>query len=369
VGVETSTDDNLKSLGRKGSSRRSREGMEMLSAAGVITLFNSLLIHPGATPASIEQDLDFLKTVDHGLFKMVTVRPYAGTEVRESLQQHHQLHGGEFLPYVSYDNPVVQRFSGLIALLDSRVLGARDPFFTLLDLLLGAKLNQTVGQRPRINASALNCLWASISDLNHLRADVFSRLLDCAVANLDATSVFADATREFGTLHRHIATFGKSLYTSGAWMNERHFRAIAAATTLMVVLQGSGCDTVDPPGMDTEDTGSDDTAPLVDTADTESELDSETETDTELLWCEETGESEQRSRVNDLMWRGCGGSAYLPSGVSFYLDDDGRFLEVIASGDAETDAELTECYRELFADEQFPCLDEQVGFISFLGAE
>ncbi len=252
VGVETCTDDNLKTLGRKGSSSRSRAGMEMLSSAGVITLFNSLLIHPGATASSIAQDLDFLKTVEHGLFKMVAVRPYAGTEVRENLQQNHWLHGGEFLPYVSYDDPVVQRFSELSVLLDSRVLGPGDPFFTLLDLLLGAKLNQTVGERSRINASALNSLWAFIAELNQLRTGVFSRLLDCATGDCDATAVFTNASREFGTLHRDISTLGKSLYVSGTWMNEWHFRAIAAATTLMVVLQGAGCNNVNAPVTDTE---------------------------------------------------------------------------------------------------------------------
>ncbi len=383
VGVETATGESLKNLGRKGSAGRARTGMAMLADAGVITLFNSLLIHPGATVQSVLDDLDFLETVSLGLFKMVTVRPYAGTEVRARLQEKGLLRGGSFLPMVEYEDPAISRFARLTMRLDSRVLGMRDPYYALLDQLLGALLNDKAGSKI-VRSESRDELWRLIEPLNRQRVASTRQLLACAINDTDPAPVLQQAVRAFDDIHRQIAFAGARLYADKEFTAERHFRAMAAAATFAFVLPlSAGCNQAQSVDEDTDsqtetndiegDTGTD-TDDSTQSSSSESEADTDTgedtdpeEEETDSNGCTVSDVNRDENSLEGWLVNNCGYYSGICCGLplSVHLDSEGHVSKVSVPYD-ET-GEMALCYEDLLKDETFPCLlDEDFNIYPFI---
>jgi anaerobic magnesium-protoporphyrin IX monomethyl ester cyclase len=121
AGVEALTSEQLRALGRSGSAGTNRQLLEDLRRRGIVAVFNSLLVHPSASPASIAAELDALEELRGIHFDAFAMAVYPGTLAHQKLSQSDCVTGGLLGLHYTMADPVVSRFRA--ALIQLRVQG------------------------------------------------------------------------------------------------------------------------------------------------------------------------------------------------------------------------------------------------------
>jgi hypothetical protein len=97
--------------------------LQELDRCGVASVSNLMLVHPNSTVASIEEGLRFLERIEHGLFDVTRMKAYHGTQLYQRLLGEGRLHGNPLRWDYRLADPVVQRFTGVLARVRIEALG------------------------------------------------------------------------------------------------------------------------------------------------------------------------------------------------------------------------------------------------------
>jgi anaerobic magnesium-protoporphyrin IX monomethyl ester cyclase len=115
VGIESLTEAGLGALGRPGSVRTNHGALERLARCGVVTVFNSIAVHPAATEQSVRAELGALEAVPAAYFELNSLVAYAKTELAERLCRTGRATGGLFGYRYQPADPTVTRFMAALS--------------------------------------------------------------------------------------------------------------------------------------------------------------------------------------------------------------------------------------------------------------
>lgn len=186
MGVESSTDLGLKSIGRTGSAARAIRSMKNMAQRNVVVWFNLLLLHQDSTVSTIAEELNFLKTVKGALFNALKVHPYANTSLAKKMKMSGRLVGGEYLSEIKFNDPTVMRFSRLLSHFQANILGQYDPGLRLQDMLLSALIAGRYRADFKPKRELERTLWNLADRVNAARVNALLRLLEAGKITLTA---------------------------------------------------------------------------------------------------------------------------------------------------------------------------------------
>jgi radical SAM superfamily enzyme YgiQ (UPF0313 family) len=355
AGVESGSGAGLSALGRPGDAGLATRGVGLLAERGIVTLFNSIILHPDSTVAAIRDELSFLATVKGALFETVQVRPFAGTALHARMAAEGRLGPGDVLPSFRGADPAVERFHGLLARLQTRALGRYSPAFRAADLLLSARVARRFGGGRQGPPGLIRRLEALADAVNGARVEALGSLLERAAGDLGADDVVARSAARFDAIHRELDRAARELAGDGLDL-ARHYRNLAAAAALVFTVAGApacnlGAETGDDTDIADTDADSD--------TDTDADTDSDADTDTSTTDCDSDEYSEQRMQLSDLVWGNCGFADAFWEAVIITLDAQGKVESVdldYSGTDEQYVQEIVDCYTELLAGSVFPCL-------------
>ncbi|HUT79019.1 MAG TPA: cobalamin-dependent protein [Polyangia bacterium] len=364
AGVESGSGAGLSSLGRQGDAGRSARGIALLAGRGVVTLFNSLLLHPDSTVATVRDELAFLGTVKGALFDTVQVRPFVGTALHARMAAEGRIGPGELLPSFAGLDPAIERFHGLLARLQTRVFGPYSPTFRAADLLFSAQLARRFGAGSRGLPGLVRRLQALADSVNGARVEALGSLLERAEGDLRADDVLMLVSARFAAIGRDLDRAAREL-TGDGFDLARHYRNLAAAAALVfTVAAAPACNLGGAIGDDT-DVGDTDADTDADT-DTDTDADTDADTDTSTSDCDTDEYYEQYVQLSDLVWGNCGFADTFWETLIITLDAAGKVESVdldTSSDDEEYVQEIIDCYLELLTGSVFPCLaGEEIWF-------
>ncbi len=391
VGVESGTGRGLNPIGRSGNAARTRAALARLMKRDVIATFNCLLIHPECTPESIREELDFLGNAGDALFDTARVIPFSGTRFSQRMQNEGRLFGGDILPSFDLPSPVVDRFRIFNERLRTEALGTYNPIFRLNDLLLSLRLFARFG-RDSLSADIERQARRVVREVNTCRVTSLRSLLDAAESGGSTDDIIRAAAIASGEHSALIDELSAQLVARAGKNSNlaRRYRNIAAAASLIFTLSTApGC--YDSSGMDEDEekedsgiprdsdtsTGADsdtDTDTDVDSdtdtdsdTDSDADIDADSDTDTDTENCDYY---DDRDRLIELVENNCEWieREYEFDFVAITIDEQGKATQIeILPYSTYSDSEeipewvdeMKECYVELLADEEFPCLDGQ----------
>lgn len=109
-GIETGSQE-LHDLEKKNISLATIErGVRWAKKAGIMTVGFTMIGHPGETPATARQTIEFCKTLDLDDFKMVHLTPYPGTQIYKEIDKYGTL-DGDFRKMNAYTRPCFVPFT------------------------------------------------------------------------------------------------------------------------------------------------------------------------------------------------------------------------------------------------------------------
>jgi radical SAM superfamily enzyme YgiQ (UPF0313 family) len=114
IGVEALTNAGLRRLGRAGSSQDVENAIDRLRQRGIAVVFNCIAVHPQATAASIQSELEALAHIQGAHVDVNPMLVYPQSAVQKWLSSHDKGRGG-MLGYL-YDaaDPAATRFAALL---------------------------------------------------------------------------------------------------------------------------------------------------------------------------------------------------------------------------------------------------------------
>ncbi len=414
VGLESGSKRGLGAIGRKGDPVSGRRGLDLLTDRGVLTMFNTQLIHPESTVASIRAELEFIETVRGAMFETVQVRPTTGTELNRRLDDENRLSGGTLFTTFESADETVDRFRVLMSRFHAQVLGPYTPTFRVGDLLFSAFLAKKFGRS--VQAARLEFqLRRNLDQISAIRVKALLQLLDAAENNDDGDQILDDARAKFdyvAELMERIAGELEQTSSNGGGLARYYRNLVAAAAFVFTLSTSTACyqvleipepaagesDTSDSgtgddnegPDPETDDdneepdpeTDDDSEEPDSETDDDNEEPDSETDDDNEEPDSETIDDNEEPDSDADAGIAPCEDDPYyedrsrlyqLVAGNCMDYDDDlsvvvtlnnwGRVVSVSVTGWAFDDLDdLEQCYEALLANEVFPCLSGQESF-------
>jgi radical SAM superfamily enzyme YgiQ (UPF0313 family) len=345
LGVEALTVDGLRALGRPGDPSRSRAALERLRARGVVTLFNSILVHPGATPESIHAELDALGTLEGIHFDALSMAVYPGTDAWQRLCAAGEVSGGMLGWRFEPRDPVVSRFRAAIIRLRLEGTGryganvlAHDVAVNLamarrlelaawnpeLERALGAATDEIA--KARLAAWQKAALLAATEMSNAARAQATGQLVAELSRALSAPTARIEGVQASLERAQRVAAGPSNLLVRSA---------LAAGFTLMLA-PGAGCSASHEPASDA---GSD--AGMV-------------EVDAGL--CAPAEVFGERTRARTML--GEAGCPQCADTVSYgiALDAAGHVVDVRRSDGSAVSPDVRACYVGALAGETFPCL-------------
>jgi radical SAM superfamily enzyme YgiQ (UPF0313 family) len=372
IGIESGTLTGLESLGRTGSVEKGKNALERLGEHKVVSMFNSLMIHPSSTLESIRAEIEFLGTVGHALFETVEAAPFTGTALNARMKRQNRLQGGVLLPVFTSEDKALERFRMLRNRLRVQALGAYTPAFRAHDLLLSAAVLRRVGGQPaalRIESRTRELVLR----INKSRLDALRSLIDAAEENFYASDIIRRYEIVFGDYVKQLMELSDELVAMagpGARLS-RHCRNFAATAALVFALSGTqGCGLTDASEPESGQAGDTDTDADTDT-DSDSDTDSDTDTDSDSDSdagdgeCSESETDEDMDELTGLIQQNCVTDGEDEQAeVHIALDENGGVETIeITTSQEEPPAEnpdwveeIVECFNELLKDEVFPCL-------------
>ncbi len=374
LGVESTTEEGLKKLGRGNGTSVNKMAMNNLEQRNIAFHFNVLLVTPDSTIDSIWREVDGLREVRGGLLDPFALEVYEGTTVFEGLRKAGRLEGGPMLWHYWLQEPAAKRFAHLFYRIKRDVFAKVNMTaygYEVLGALAVAKrlkLLKTDSAQIDALASALikkhNDLWISI--LESARAHAVSESDDETIhefleeTRLSAARLVLDLRRLEAMLERGCRRPLKS---------EIYYPSAAAAVAMALsILCGSACVSCNHVGSGTDagpDTSVDDTDTTTDT-----DTDTNTDTETDTYTCsEQEAHEEGWGAVNTAIDAGC--DNICDQGEMFeyrlILDEEGHMIDMEREDGIPIDQELIDCYIAALEGQTFPCMAERDHFWLWCG--
>jgi len=183
LGIEAVTPAQLRALGRRGSATQNIELLGRLRDQGIVTVFNSLMVHPKSTAESIGSELDELSRLSGIHFDALAVAVYPGTELHSTLQREGRVTGGMLGLRFEPSDPIIARFRAALIHLRLQGNGRYGPMVMAHDVAVNlalAKRYRLRGYRPTLQRT----LDSVLNALNAKRVSAWRSALALATADL-----------------------------------------------------------------------------------------------------------------------------------------------------------------------------------------
>lgn len=263
VGIEGLTTTQLRALGRWGEATDHVQILRTLSRRGIVTSFNSLIVHPQSSMADIDREIEALASLPPIHFDVLSMAVYPGTQAYHSLLREGRLTGGMLALRFEPGDVAVNRFRAALIRLRLEAVGRYGINTFAHDVAINVALARRLGLST-YDPSMVGVLESALEELN--RARVRALVTAAELARLD----MSDAERGSAmaalvvSLQRDLAPCWDRIQrvqarlegsTSGAIKSSNLFFASAMATSFVLCLSSAtAC------GGITTQTGSDDTA-------------------------------------------------------------------------------------------------------------
>jgi hypothetical protein len=368
VGIEALTHRQLRAIGRSGDVDHNQALLARLRSRGIVTVMNSLIVHPDSTPESIAAELDALGRLRGVHYDALAVAVYPGTALHESLQRSGEVSGGMLGLRFEPSNDVVARFRSALIHLRLQGSGRYGPMVMAHDVAVNVALARHLdlpGYEPQLE----NELQRGLEALNAKRVVTWRHALAVAQADLTRAQRIQTLT---ALVHQHrseVAGIWETLFRIQTRLAEadpgqprRGGRLVAAALaagfTFCLVPAACGGVTQDEtklgdptPDASPVDAGSD--VITTDTGTADAPVDSTVVIDaSDARVCSDAETWEQSSVVSDPNL--CGDLDCPPYGIT--LDTAGRVADVVSSNGTAVPEEVRRCYLDALGGEVFPCL-------------
>jgi hypothetical protein len=189
VGIEGLTTKQLRALGRWGEATDHIEILETLRRRGIVTSFNSLIVHPLSSMADIEREIDALAALSPIHFDVLSMAVYPGTQAYHSLLREGRVTGGMLGLRFEPADIAVNRFRAALIRLRMEAIGRYGVNTYAHDVAINVALAGRLGL-PGYQASMARTIESALDDLN--RARVRALMMAAELAKAEVT----DAERE-----------------------------------------------------------------------------------------------------------------------------------------------------------------------------
>ncbi|MBI5486263.1 MAG: radical SAM protein [Deltaproteobacteria bacterium] len=370
LGVEGLTAEGLRALGRPGDPGRNLEAIERLRGRGVVTLFNSLLVHPQASPASISAELDGLAGLRGVHFEAIAMAVYPGTEAWRSLCEAGQVTGGMFGWRFEPRDPVASRFRAAVIRLRLEGSGRYGASVFAHDVAVNLAMARRLGLAAW-NADLEHEFFGVLDEMNAVRLAAWRSALDLsatemakedralAVAGL-VTSLRGQLARYMAHIDRLEARMERAERVRRGKENLLVRSALAAGFTLLLA-PAAGCygSHGEQGGGEADGGGeveSDGGGGEVESDGGGGEVESDGGGDGACTTEETTAEfSRALTAVRTAPCPACTGTdGSVPYGIA--IDATGRVVDVVTGDGTAVPDVVRSCYLEALGGERFPCL-------------
>jgi hypothetical protein len=378
LGVEALTAEGLRSLGRPGDPSRNREAIAKLRSRGVVTLFNSLLVHPTATSAGIAAELNALTDLPGVHFEAIAMAVYPGTDAWRRLCETGEASGGMLGWRFEPRDPVVARFRAAVIRLRLEGSGRYGASVFAHDVAVNLAMARRLGLSAWDRALQAE-FDALLDEMNRVRLAAWRSALDLAATDMTPGERVRAVTNLVAMLRSDLARYTTRIdgvqermeKTSRVLRGRANLlvrSALAAGFTLFLA-PASGCydshgpsahdidadahDTGDGPAEDA-DHGADEAVDAPD--DNAGEPDDGTG---DAPCTPEEVFAERERALWSLRAAPCPPCAPEPNSDVSYgiaIDAAGHIVDVRRSDGVPVPADIRTCYLDALAGETFPCL-------------
>jgi hypothetical protein len=374
LGVEALTADGLKSLGRRSSPEQNLSAILRLRLGGIVTSFNSLIVHPDATPESISAELDALAGIKGSHFDALAISVNPGTEIWRRLWHARELSGGMLSWKYACSDPMVARFRAILVRLRLMGMGRYGAGVLAHDVALNAALSRHFSNRPHDQAIDENLLRI-LDDMNIRRLEIWRAALDLASTPMPDGERVSETDRLTRRLRETMEEATGKLLRFQSALEERSrvlpgpsrffFGSAMASTFFVCGTLALGCyqgtsNSYQQDASDTEEMGVDDggseAQPDPDMRDPDAD-------EAEDGMDDETCTTEERENDAGRLWDGISSSGCPcdendpATTYGLVIDERGRVVDVRRLDGGTVPDDVRACYLEALSGEIFPCLE------------
>jgi hypothetical protein len=362
LGIEALTEEGLRSLGRPGDPARNREAILRLRRRGVVTMFNSLLVHPTATTAGIGEELDALTGLPGVHFEVIAMAVYPGTEAWRRLCETGEASGGMLGWRFEPRDAVVSRFRASVVRLRLEGSGRYGASVFAHDVAVNLAMARRLGL-PAWDPALQARFDVILDDMNRARLAAWRSALDLAATEMPHRERVLAVTRLVGSLRDSLARYTTSIDGVQERMERAQnvergranllVRSALAAGFTLFLAPAPGC-------YDSHDKSY--AADALDEGDAPADVATDVPEDDgtgDVPCTEEEVLTEYANAYYSLRSAPCPPCAPdpgsdVPYGIA--IDDTGHIVDVRRGDGEPVPEDVRTCYLEALAGETFPCL-------------
>ncbi len=195
VGLEFASDAEAVGYARKTSVAGALQLLRTFAEAGVATVSNVMLLHPDSTPATLHHGIDFLRQIPAGVFEIVRMMPYHGTQLSRRLQDEGRLRGNPLRYSYTYDDGDMERFGQIFNRLRAEAFFDHSVAFRTHDVHLALALQRRLEPDAALEpvASRLESVRGRVNQLYVRSLRNALALAEAGAGALQATSLVVQA--------------------------------------------------------------------------------------------------------------------------------------------------------------------------------
>jgi radical SAM superfamily enzyme YgiQ (UPF0313 family) len=190
VGIEGLTTTQLRALGRWGETTDHLDILRTLSRRGIVTSFNSIIVHPQTSAMDIERELHALSEMCDFHFDVLSMAVYPGTRAYETLQREGRLTGGMLSLRFEPVDVAVKRFRAALIRLRVAAMGRYGVHTFAHDVAINVALARRL-QLSNYDASLEARMSLALTDANRSRLQALETALALARADLSDAERYA----------------------------------------------------------------------------------------------------------------------------------------------------------------------------------
>ncbi len=187
VGIEGLTSKQLRSLGRGAGVDENRALLKRLTERGIVTTFNSLIVHPDATPEGIEDELEALSTLPPIHFDVLSMAVYPGTQSYRTLHREGRVTGGMLAMRYEPKDAVINRFRAALIRIRLQGLGRYATNTFAHDIAINLALAKRLGL-PVYRPHLANEIQESLGAMNRARVKAYGLALALSKLEMPAAA-------------------------------------------------------------------------------------------------------------------------------------------------------------------------------------
>lgn len=368
LGVESTTHEGLRALGRGTLPAVSRQAMEGLKKHGVAFHFNILLIRPDSTMESIDREISGLSGVSGGLLDPFQVELFEGTDLFIRMQRTGRVRGGPLLWHYEPANPTAARFARIFQRVRRDAYGFLHMTTYAYEVLGSLAVAKQVGLLRTGRREPRGSIDEDAARLTEQHNELWVQLLEKASLLARRDGSRAEEQGFIDEMQTRSARLILSFRDLEAAINRAasqplvceisYPRATSAVAVAIAILGAAACYDSDERSLDGSTPDVRDATSVVADAGNQS-----------LTVIDDAGTCTRGDayteawRVRDQMGIPGDPSTFLcesnPNGsYKFILDKAGRVVDIVDESGAPFPPETTQAYLAAVADQTFPCLLE-----------